>query len=399
MAQAIVKLLLVSLLVTPVFLSACASPFSPEAASPPLSQTLGEYLRDMFQSQEIILDEDDFLEPVEDPYLSFAQMLNLIPSSHQSDQRITQRTAEQISEQFLSIKDKLLLDGLYGKIDMHEHYRAGAEIDEFLKVAGCLGISKILFLPTGDAPDNRGYKEHQEALLRDIKPQYPDKIIAFCTIYEADPEAAEIFEQCLHEGAEGLKLLGGHLYHYGEPLNSANMYKVYQKAAEYEVPVLIHADIMLIPELKEQVDQVYSDFPEVTFIHAHYCSTLAGGIHLDQCAELLDKHPNLYIDLSMGGAIKDFQRYFRQDLATVKDFVLTYQDRILFGSDTVLVRSIANDFDYLYQRMRCDIDLQQQEEYTCSFAEEADALQPGFNLDKEVLRKLYYENPKKVLKL
>ena len=389
MPQAIMKSLLISLLIALILLSACTSPLHP--------QTLGDYLEDLFQSHEIILDRNDFFEPTDEPYLAFAKMLNLVPASHQSQQRITQKTAEEISDQFLSIKDKLLLDGLYGKIDMHEHYRDGSDVETFLKAAGCLGISKILFVPTGSPPDNQGYKTHQKSLINHIKKEYPEKIIAFCTIDEADPKAAEIFEQCLRDGAEGLKLIGGHPDFYDEPLNSENMYKVYQKAAEYKVPILLHGSIINIPELKDQLEQVYSDFPEVTFIHAHYCSTIMTGLDLEQCAELLDKHPNLYIDLSMGGGIKRYHYYFRKDLAKVKNFVLRYQDRILYGSDIILNRSTSKDFDWLYQRMKCDIDLHQQKEYTCAFGE-TDILHQGFNLDKEVLRKLYFENPKKILK-
>jgi len=393
MAKAIMKSLLVCLLIVLIFLPACNLPLQPQEPLHP--QNLGDYLKDLFESHEIILDKDDFLEPVEDPYLAFAKILNLIPSSHQSDQTITQKTAEEISKQFLSIKDKILLDGLYGKIDMHEHYRDGGDIEEFLKAAGCLGISKIVFLPTGLSPDNQGYEANQERLIKEIKQQYPEKVIAFCTIDESDPEAAEIVEQCLKDGAEGLKLIGGHPEFYDEPLNSENMYRVYQKAAEYGVPVLLHGSIITIPELKDQLDQVYSDFPEVTFIHAHYGSTIMNGINLDQIAELLDKHPNLYIDLSMGGGIARYHYYFRLDLAKVKDFVITYQDRILFGSDIILNRSSYKDFDWLYQRIRCDIDLHEQKEYIPAFGDEG-VLQPGFNLDKDVLRKLYYENPKKV---
>jgi len=393
MTKAIMKSLLVCLLIVLIFLPACNLPLQPQEPLHP--QNLGDYLKDLFESHEIILDKDDFLEPVEDPYLAFAKILNLIPSSHQSDQTITQKTAEEISKQFLSIKDKILLDGLYGKIDMHEHYRDGGDIEEFLKAAGCLGISKIVFLPTGLSPDNQGYEANQERLIKEIKQQYPEKVIAFCTIDESDPEAAEIVEQCLKDGAEGLKLIGGHPEFYDEPLNSENMYRVYQKAAEYGVPVLLHGSIITIPELKDQLDQVYSDFPEVTFIHAHYGSTIMNGINLDQIAELLDKHPNLYIDLSMGGGIARYHYYFRLDLAKVKDFVITYQDRILFGSDIILNRSSYKDFDWLYQRIRCDIDLHEQKEYIPAFGDEG-VLQPGFNLDKDVLRKLYYENPKKV---
>jgi predicted TIM-barrel fold metal-dependent hydrolase len=358
--------------------------------------TLGDYLKQLFESHNIILDKDDFLEEIKYPYVEGAKILNLIPSSWQNNQKITQFQAKQISEKLLSIKDKILLDGLYGKIDMHEHYRAGGNIEEFLKAAGALGISKIVFVPTGLNPDNRGYKTHQKFLIKYIKKLYPEKIIPFCTIDEADPQAPEIFEECLKAGGQGLKLIGGHPSFYDVPLNSENMYKVYQIAAEYKVPVLIHASIINIPEVKEQLEQILTDFPEVTFIHAHYCSAIFKGINLDQCSELLDKYPNLYIDLSMGGGIKRYHRYFRQDLQKVKDFILTYQDRILFGSDIILNRAWQKNLDWLYQRIRCDIDLHQKQQYACQFGEK-DKVHQGFNLSKEILRKLYFENPKKVL--
>jgi predicted TIM-barrel fold metal-dependent hydrolase len=362
----------------------------------PYPQNLGEYLQDLFVTNGVAPDESDFFEPVEDPYLAFARILDLIPTSAQSNDRISARKARQISEQLLAVKDKLYLDGLYGKIDMHEHYRVGGNIDLFLKAAGCFGISKVVLLPTGSPPNNKFYKVHWAFLIEKAK-QYPDQIIPFCTIDEADPHAAELVEQYILEGAKGIKLIGGHPDFYDEPLNSENMYRVYQKAAEYNVPVLLHGSIINIPELEEQLDQVYSDFPEVTFIHAHYGSTIMSGIHLDQTAELLDKHPNLYIDLSMGGGIARYHRYLEQDLETIRNFVIKYQDRILFGSDMIL-QVASHDFDWLYERIRCDIDLHQKVEYTCQFGM-SDLVHQGFDLDKEILRKLYYENPKKALGL
>lgn len=362
----------------------------------PRPQSLGEYLQDLFVTNGIALTEDDFLEPVDDPYLAFAKILNLVRASSQSDDRMNERKTRQISKQFLAVKDKLYLDGLYGKIDMHEHYRVGGDIRLFLKAASCLGTSKVLFVPTGSPPDNKWYKFHWIFLIAAAK-RHPDQIIPFCTIDEADPRAAELVEQYILQGAKGVKLIGGHPEFYDEPLNSENMYKVYEKATQYGVPVLLHGSIINIPGLKDQLDQVYGDFPEVTFIHAHYGSTIMSGINLDLTAELLDKHPNLYIDLSMGGGIARYHRYLKQDLETIRNFVIKYQDRILFGSDIIL-RPAKNDFDFLYERMRCDIDLHQKREYTCQFGE-SDWVHQGFNLDKEILRKLYYENPKKVLGL
>jgi predicted TIM-barrel fold metal-dependent hydrolase len=362
----------------------------------PYPQNLGSYLQDLFVDNGITLDEDDFFEPIEDPYLAFAKILNIVPTSAQSDDKINMRKARLISDQLLAVKDRLYLDGLYGKIDMHEHYWVTGNIDLFLKALGCFGISKVVVVPTGLAPDNKFYRVNWACLMRWAK-RYPDQIIPFCTIDEADPHAAELVERYILQGAKGIKLIGGHPDYYDEPLNSENMYKVYQKAAEYHVPVLLHGSLINIPELQDQLDQVYSDFPEVTFIHAHYGQTLMRGIHLDVIAELLDKHPNLYIDLTMGSGITSYHRYLKQDMETIRNFVIKYQDRILFGSDIIL--SIGtNDLDWIYERMRCEIDLLQKSEYTCEFGM-SDWVHQGFDLDEEILRKLYYENPKKVLGL
>lgn len=362
----------------------------------PRPQTLGQYLHDLFVTNGIVLSEDDFLEPVDDPYLALGRLLDLVPTSAQKDDRMSNRKARLITTQFLAFNGTLYRDGLYGKIDAHEHYRVGGNVRLFLQAAACFGISKVVFVPTGSPPDNKLHTIHWTFLMAAAK-RYPDRIIPFCTIDESDPHAAELVERYILEGAKGIKLIGGHPDFYDEPLNSENMYRVYEKAAQYGVPILLHGSIINIPGLREQLDQVYGDFPEVTFIHAHYGSTIMSGLHLDLIAALLDRHPNLYTDLSMGGGIGRYHQYLREDLETIRSFVIKYQDRILFGSDTIL-RPATNDFEFLHDRLKCDIDLHQQAEYTCRFGE-SDWVHQGFNLDKEILRKLYYENPKKVLGL
>jgi hypothetical protein len=177
MTQKILKLLLVLPLIVSIVFPACS--LHP--------QPLGEYLEDLFESHDIIVADDDFFEPVDDPYLAFAKMLLLIPASYQSDERITKEEAAEISAQFMAIKDYILLDGLYGKIDMHEHYRDGGDVGAFLQAAGCLGISHVVFLPTGVSPDNEGYKTHQASLLGEVLEQYPERVIPFCTLDESDP--------------------------------------------------------------------------------------------------------------------------------------------------------------------------------------------------------------------
>lgn len=98
----------------------------------------------------------------------------------------------------------------------------------------------------------------------------------------------------------------------------------------------------------------------------------------------------------MGGGTGRYHRYFREDLKKVRDFILKYQDRILFGSDIILDESSQKDTSWIYQRIKCDIDLHQKNQYTCPFGKK-DKTHQGFNLGKEVLRKFYFENPKKIL--
>ena len=71
------------------------------------------------------------------------------------------------------------------------------------------------------------------------------------------------------------------------------------------------------------------------------------------------------------------------------------QSLVIPGKTEFPSGGVTKDFDWLYRRMRCDIDLHERAEYTCEFGEK-DWVHQGFNLDKEVLRKLYYDNPNKV---
>ena len=64
-------------------------------------QNLGEYLQDLLTTYNMTPSADDFFEPVEDPYLAFAKMLNLIPTSAQSNDSINMRKVRLISEQFV----------------------------------------------------------------------------------------------------------------------------------------------------------------------------------------------------------------------------------------------------------------------------------------------------------
>ncbi|MCX5739159.1 MAG: amidohydrolase family protein [Proteobacteria bacterium] len=273
--------------------------------------------------------------------------------------------------------------GDFRRIDAHEHFRAGASIEPYLAVARTLGIEQSIFVPTGLGPDNRGYRENMAALLA-VQRRYPDRIVAFATLDEADPHAAEVLEQAVADGARGLKLIGGHPHFYDEPLDSANMRRVYEVARRHHLPVLVHASLTRLPVLRGQL-------PELTIIAAHYIETAP---QLAEADELLAEHPNLLTYLAMGGGLQRNEKIMTADPQAFRDFIVRHQDRILWGADVILKAETTDAF--LRHRITKDLDILEQARYVDPDLAPGE-VRPGLALPRAVLEKIYWENPRRVL--
>ena len=293
------------------------------------------------------------------------------------------------------------------KIDVHEHFRAGGNINYYLAAMEINTIEKMVLIPTDWPPSNPKYKEHLAELLR-IKAQYPDKFMVFATAWNKDPQAASIIEKAIQGGAEGIKFidwLSSTKYpDEAGPVNSSNMYKVYRVAEKYEVPILMHIDFLKKPDWKEQFERVASDFPKVTFILAHYCRSASGKTpNLELCAQTLDKFSNVYTDISMGGGLNRYMAYFDKDSKLFRDFIIRYQDRILWGADVILdgapYKGQEKNAQWIFKRMLADHLIHQSLVYREPLYPENKTIHRGLNLPEEVLKKIYWENPKRILKL
>lgn len=285
--------------------------------------------------------------------------------------------------------------------DMHEHFREGGNMAAYLRAAKKLGIEGSVFVPTGSAPDNAGYEKHMEALLREWR-RHGKRVIPFCSVEDQDPRAAKIFDDCLRRGGKGLKLMSGHPDFYNAPLNSDNMKKLFAVAREHDVPVMIHVSVYRLPRADKEFKSLLDEFRGVRVINAHYCSAIYSGVHLELCAAYLDRYPNVYTDLSMGGGLPRLMRTMQNGAARseVRDFILKYQDRLLFGTDMILFsRGNTTSSSWIEKRIRCDLDLLERSEFRCAAIKgiPGDEKFPGLELPKKVLQKIYKENPRRFL--
>lgn len=266
---------------------------------------------------------------------------------------------------------------------------------------------------------------------------YPDRFLVFAGIdYEnipADPYFGETEARRLRAshaaGARGLKIwkpLGLRVRDRDArlvPIDDARLDPLWETAAELELPVLIHVadpvafftpldrfnerweelarhpDWHFYPtrppgaagdsgfpsfdELMGQFARMIQSHPRTTFIGAH---AGCNAENLDWVAWLLDTCPNMSIDFSARIAELGRKPY------STREFFLTYQDRILFGTDAPPNRQ-------MYQRhFRF---LETRDEY---FSYDGQPIPQqgrwqvyGLHLPDEVLRKIYLENARRLL--
>src|SRR5262245_8649984 len=158
------------------------------------------------------------------------------------------------------------------KISTHEHYRAGGSFATYREVARSLGIHKVVLLPTGDAPDNRGYRVHMASLL-ELAKQDPDFVVPYATVNPPDPDAVAVLKDAIAKGARGLKLMSGHPDYYREPLDSPSIRALLAVARDAKIPVLMHVSPERLPKQLAEFERLVAAFPTVTVIAAHYART------------------------------------------------------------------------------------------------------------------------------
>ena len=161
-----------------------------------------------------------------------------------------------------------------------------------------------------------------------------DIFIPFCTInpYLANNPAQE-FIKYLEQGAKGLKLYPSYNHFYP---HEKRMYPVYAVAQEQKLPVLIHTGSSIFKGSKIKyadplhLDEVASDFPELSLIMAHS----GRGLWYEKAFFISRLHPNLYLEIS-GLPPKNLLDYFPDMEKNI--------DKFIYGSDWPGIKTISSN--------------------------------------------------------
>jgi len=186
--------------------------------------------------------------------------------------------------------------------------------------------------------------------------------------------------------ASGLPLLT----HIGEPLNcwlpldsmTVNGDKSYFKDHP-EYHMYLHPENLSHERLMQSRDHVLATYTDLNMIGAHLGSL---EWDVDVLAARLDHYPNFAVDLA--ARVCHFQV---QEREKVRDFVIKYQDRILYATDLgVSEENVENRIQWAEDEWRSDWSYFATDSLMSTRNVEGEFR--GLDLNEEILLKLFYSN-------
>ncbi|HTJ49566.1 MAG TPA: amidohydrolase family protein [Cyclobacteriaceae bacterium] len=309
----------------------------------------------------------------------------------------------------------------YPFIDVHNHQwsMTKGDIEDVTKEMDKLNMAVMVNL----SGRGRGSTEHLETCLTNVKQYAPKRFIIFTNMdFSAIDDAqwqsrmlAQL-ESDVKKGANGLKIyksLGmstrdskGNRVHIDDPRIDA----IWDKCGELGIPVLIHAadpkqfwqpmdeknerwlELKTHPDRKrsdtdpapwqqiiDEQHNIFKKHPKTKFINAHLGWY---GNDLKKLGELMEQYPNMYTEI--GAVIAELGRQPR----VAREFLIKYQDRVMFGKDswapeeyTTYFRVLETADDYFPYHKRYHAFWRMY----------------GLDLPDDVLKKIYYKNALKVI--
>lgn len=242
-------------------------------------------------------------------------------------------------------------DGREPIIDIHQHLNySGRTDDVFLAHQRAMGITKTILLPAGrpviSPATHEGVSNGLQAkcagneVCYQFAKAHPREYLFGANEVPDLPDAVKEIEKYLK--------LGGVIIaesKFGVECDSPGMQKIYELAAHYRVPVLMHWQVKMYNYGFERFYQMLEKYPRTNFLgHAQTWWANIDKNYKDDATNLYPKgkvtpggitdrylrdYPNMYGDLSAGSGLNALTR----DEEHARAFIERHQNKLVYGSD------------------------------------------------------------------
>jgi len=305
-------------------------------------------------------------------------------------------------------------------IDAHTHIGSGLEgISTLSEIMNRCGYKYFTVLSVAGDGWSGVNNLAQNIGIMLFKAMYPDKVFGFGGLnhYYRDtpPEKLDFAAQAvrlINMGFDGMKMIEGKpgvRRELGMPLDSPAYDEYFAFMESKSLPILYHVadpeefwDDKKIPDwargagwtywqggypgnedFYSEVEGFLKKFPRLNVIFAHFFFT---STNIEKAAEFLDKWPNIKYDITPGS---EMYINFSKHPEKWHDFFTRYQDRILYGTDSVGGWHDREDDIRHGTGLKETVRnfLEKDIEHT-----NWDAALRGIKLDRSVLEKIYHKN-------
>jgi predicted TIM-barrel fold metal-dependent hydrolase len=279
-------------------------------------------------------------------------------------------------------------------VNSHESIESSEDILKLTSAMSALEMGSVVL--HGIPVDFLRYNDEDEIDLSEVGDNheliieavetYPGEFMYVCTIDPEDPNRMSLLQECLDDGAVGVKLYIGYSVAHTCNVDDPDLLPFLQEMTEEGLFLMLPVNVS---KFGEELESMLTKHPELEVVCPHYCLS---SKNLTGLSELLDEFPNLYVDTSFGSTDlveSGFERMSENHEEFVS-FFENYQDRILFATDNVITSYEDKTEEWVTQLYSDYISMMVEEEFSSERSQ--DVAYHGLGLSFSIQQKVFWRN-------
>ena len=282
------------------------------------------------------------------------------------------------------------------RVDVHAHVGSVQRMKDFLGVAEALkdeyGINLAVWIDLNFLRDS---DETASDYLDAVKKKYNNRFLPCINDFKIQDGlrySPDELTGWMEKGIVGYKIWFGVTDLIDDPMfepTFARMEKIGMLGASIHVsqpcPTKWCEDPVRFWQAHNAWERVLDRHPGLRVVNAHMLDHFYSDEQLDYLAYVLETYPNVHVDLAAR-----FQQFHRMDTEKLRNFMIKYADRILYGTDIGRqpqpgkYKQVAEMYYRSFQLLETDKTIQG------GFFGQTET--KGLALPREVLEKIYYRN-------